>query len=393
MKKSLVESMKRLFDNVPSGVLSFFPSFTFLEELAPQFQKMITHKKIWIEPRDNSKTQNVIDGFNKDAPRGAALLGVCRGKLSEGLDFSDDSARCVCVVGIPYPNLTDYKVQFKRDWLDNKKKGLGSKWYLENAMRAVNQSIGRAIRHINDYAAILLFDDRYLGMQSKLSKWIQPSIHLVRDWNDMIFNLKNFYQMKVNGFSLPENSFDEKVEPAPIFVRSKAVSPASPARMPLKEFTENKHSNKAKFKAIEDLSQIESNHLQLKSNKKSTNLLKQKQSKEEVKADLMMFFNKGLNNKDEKKNSSSRNSFSASLSSALNSQNSSTKSPIKKIGQPLSVDSKIKMEDIVCVFCNHKAKSALKMKRMSCGHYACKDCWEFNEILNAKCPLCNMKIK
>ena len=30
-------------------------------------------------------------------------MGVCRGRISEGLDFSDAAARCVIVVGIPYP--------------------------------------------------------------------------------------------------------------------------------------------------------------------------------------------------------------------------------------------------------------------------------------------------
>ena len=33
----------------------------------------------------------------------AAFLAVCRGKLAEGIDFSDDAARCVIMAGIPYP--------------------------------------------------------------------------------------------------------------------------------------------------------------------------------------------------------------------------------------------------------------------------------------------------
>lgn len=45
---------------------------------------------------------------------GAILMGVCRGRISEGLDFSDNAARCVIVIGIPYPQMTDPKVILKR---------------------------------------------------------------------------------------------------------------------------------------------------------------------------------------------------------------------------------------------------------------------------------------
>ena len=34
---------------------------------------------------------------------GAILMAVCRGRISEGLDFSDNAARAVIVVGIPFP--------------------------------------------------------------------------------------------------------------------------------------------------------------------------------------------------------------------------------------------------------------------------------------------------
>ncbi len=51
--------------------------------------------------------------------------------------------------------------------------------YIENVtMRAVNQCIGRAIRHRNDYAAILLVDRRYEGdrIRGKLPGWITGSV-------------------------------------------------------------------------------------------------------------------------------------------------------------------------------------------------------------------------
>ena len=97
-------------------------------------------------------------------------MGVCRGRISEGLDFSDKAARCVIIVGIPYPQVTDPKIILKKSYLDNQKtlseenkESLsGSKWYNQQATRAVNQAIGRVIRHVQDYGAILLMDERYV---------------------------------------------------------------------------------------------------------------------------------------------------------------------------------------------------------------------------------------
>ena len=93
-----------------------------------------------------------------DENGGAILMGVCRGRISEGLDFSDRAARCVIVVGIPYPMMTDPKVILKKEYLDNFRLiqqknqdsivGLtGQAWYNQQATRSVNQAIGRVIRH------------------------------------------------------------------------------------------------------------------------------------------------------------------------------------------------------------------------------------------------------
>lgn len=43
-------------------------------------------------------------------PDGALLIAVCRGKVSEGLDFTDDNARAVVTIGIPFPNIKDLQV-------------------------------------------------------------------------------------------------------------------------------------------------------------------------------------------------------------------------------------------------------------------------------------------
>lgn len=43
--------------------------------------------------------------------RGAVFLAVCRGKVSEGLDFSDAAGRAVVITGLPYAMKTDPKAQ------------------------------------------------------------------------------------------------------------------------------------------------------------------------------------------------------------------------------------------------------------------------------------------
>lgn len=45
-------------------------------------------------------------------------MGVCRGKLSEGIDFTDDQARCVIIIGKPFPQMSDPVVILKQYYLD-----------------------------------------------------------------------------------------------------------------------------------------------------------------------------------------------------------------------------------------------------------------------------------
>ncbi len=53
--------------------------------------------------------------------RGALMFAVCRGKISEGIDFADDNGRAVIVTGLPFPLITDPRVKLKRQYLDENK--------------------------------------------------------------------------------------------------------------------------------------------------------------------------------------------------------------------------------------------------------------------------------
>lgn len=41
---------------------------------------------------------------------------MCRGKISEGVDFADMHGRCVIVAGIPFANQADLFVRLKKQY-------------------------------------------------------------------------------------------------------------------------------------------------------------------------------------------------------------------------------------------------------------------------------------
>ena len=52
----------------------------------------------------------------------------------------------------------------------------GDQWYSQTAMRAVNQGMGRVIRHRNDYGAIILADARF-AVRPACHVWSYPGAH------------------------------------------------------------------------------------------------------------------------------------------------------------------------------------------------------------------------
>ncbi len=74
------------------------------------YKRLISIKPIYKEPKRSSELDAVMENYKRDAARkGAILCCVCKGKVSEGIDFNDDMARGVVLVGMPFPSLVDIK--------------------------------------------------------------------------------------------------------------------------------------------------------------------------------------------------------------------------------------------------------------------------------------------
>lgn len=329
---------------VNGGVLIFFPTYFVMEDCVRRWKEgPVWHKletaggKVFIEPRGGgdsansnkpqakssasssypskggtSKTiaptpvdrpipantnssvvfDNFIRTFESAVKRdgNAILLAVCQGKVSEGIDFTDDKGRAVIVTGIPYAPIGDAWVVLKRRYLDERVHGLsrpaasssssssadatgqrrtaesvygnpsamnmmnalsassrvgwtagmansttiqhnksalsqtagvakmpapsaqvnnnpnmsgkrasadgitGETWYSQTASRAVNQALGRIIRHKNDWGAIFLLDDRFERESQKkhLSSWIRPRVEKHHDFSQCMESFRNF---------------------------------------------------------------------------------------------------------------------------------------------------------------------------------------------------------
>ncbi|KAK1593517.1 DNA repair helicase [Colletotrichum navitas] len=232
-KSNLGMAILNMCNVVPDGVVVFFPSYGYLEEVVTAWKgvgpprnsqvqngatsiwdRLQQRKAVFSETRGGSSDE-VLEAYSRailgdgSEPnsgaaakrRGALLLSVVGGKMSEGINFSDRLGRCVIIVGLPYPNINSPEWKAKTEYIETTTvqrltdplgtakmpreeaaavaKQAARDFYENACMRAVNQSIGRAIRHQGDYAAIVLVDRRYGTdrIREKLPGWIRGGLN------------------------------------------------------------------------------------------------------------------------------------------------------------------------------------------------------------------------
>lgn len=213
-------SLVNIARNTPGGVLVFFPSYVALNaavelwrsgsgragETVTVWGMLAELKPVYVEPVETADFHAIVSSFQREvdnAPsRGAILLAVCRGKISEGIDFADHHGRCVVVAGIPFANHTDLFVRLKRAYITRvasqrpKVRGklfTGDEWYLNEAMRAVNQCVGRVIRHKDDYGVVVLADERFADHVDGMSEWVAKRCSVHREFRETYACVAQFF--------------------------------------------------------------------------------------------------------------------------------------------------------------------------------------------------------
>jgi len=166
-------------------------------------------------------------------------------------------SRGVVLIGIPYPHGKNPEIHFKKLYNDREVQKLklehqkteklnemkshfylnGKEWYSQQAFRALNQALGRCIRHRYDYGCVIFLESRFCGNsnfvkqnQSNLSKWIRPCIRESK-------NVKYAVTKYIKPF------FDSITKKPPKFYPNTMEKWKGPFPMPENIWTKNNHLN------------------------------------------------------------------------------------------------------------------------------------------------------
>ncbi|KAF8323397.1 DNA repair helicase [Clavulina sp. PMI_390] len=171
---------------VPDGVVAFFPSYLYMESIVAAWNDMdiLTevwkHKLIFVETPDANETSIALENYRRacDNGRGAVLLAVARGKVSEGIDFDHHYGRAVIMFGIPYQYTESRILKARLEYLRDEYRIRESEFLGFDAMRNAAQCMGRALRGKTDWGMMVFADKRFAraDKRSKLPRWMNQYI-------------------------------------------------------------------------------------------------------------------------------------------------------------------------------------------------------------------------
>ncbi|XP_041467884.1 general transcription and DNA repair factor IIH helicase subunit XPD-like [Lytechinus variegatus] len=168
---------------VPDGIVAFFTSYTYMESVVANWYEqgiidsIQKNKLLFIETQDAAETSIALNNYHKacENGRGAILLSVARGKVSEGIDFDHHFGRAVVMLGIPYVYTQSRILKARLEYLRDQYQIKENDFLTFDAMRHAAQCVGRALRGKTDYGIMVFADKRYsrADKRGKLPRWIQ----------------------------------------------------------------------------------------------------------------------------------------------------------------------------------------------------------------------------
>ncbi|TFK76448.1 DNA repair helicase [Pluteus cervinus] len=188
---------------VPDGIVAFFPSYLYMESIVAAWNDMGILNEVWknklifVETPDANETSIALENYRRacDNGRGAVLLSVARGKVSEGIDFDHNYGRAVIMFGhvysfgfplglgfdktsIPYQYTESRILRARLEYLRDAYRIRESEFLGFDAMRNAAQCVGRVLRGKTDWGLMVFADKRFAraDKRAKLPRWINQYI-------------------------------------------------------------------------------------------------------------------------------------------------------------------------------------------------------------------------
>lgn len=171
---------------VPDGIVCFFPSYHYLEMIVSMWHemgmlhKLVHHKLVFVETEDLLETQVALTNYRRACAsgRGAVLLSVARGKVSEGVDFDHHYGRAVILFGIPFLYTESRVLKARMELLRQFHQIPEGDFLSFDALRMASQCVGRVVRGKTDYGIMVFADKRYAraDKRNKMPNWISQFI-------------------------------------------------------------------------------------------------------------------------------------------------------------------------------------------------------------------------
>ena len=168
----------------PDGVVVFFPSYLYMESIISMWQGMGVLDDIWkyklilVETPDSQETSLALETYRTACcnGRGAILLCVARGKVSEGIDFDHHYGRTVLCIGVPFQYTESRILKARLEFLRETYRIRENDFLSFDAMRHAAQCLGRVLRGKDDYGIMILADRRFQKKRNQLPKWINQAL-------------------------------------------------------------------------------------------------------------------------------------------------------------------------------------------------------------------------
>ncbi|XP_064262530.1 general transcription and DNA repair factor IIH helicase subunit XPD-like, partial [Passer domesticus] len=198
---------------VPDGLVAFFTSYVYLESTVASWyeqgilENIQRNKLLFIETQDGAETSVALEKYQEacENGRGAVLLSVARGKVSEGIDFVHHYGRAVIMFGVPYVYTQSRILKARLEFLREQLQVREGEFLTFDAMRHAAQCVGRALRGKTDYGLMVFADKRFAraDKRGKLPRWIQehlPESHLNLTVDEAVQAAKRFLRQMAQPF-------------------------------------------------------------------------------------------------------------------------------------------------------------------------------------------------